>query len=271
MREPAYFKLDPAKDYEAIIRCMAVETWTFDVLRGTEIALLKTFAIPEIAKILVESGEFLNRPQKRYDDTDLLISLFVENGPSSVAGRQAIRRINRMHARYPITNEQMLYVLSTFVVDPMLWIENYGHRPLNALEKEASFQFWIHVGRLMAIKDLFPNLETMVAFHEDYEREHMVYSEYNAQLYHLVLPTMARMMPAGLGRLVTELLPSLMPPRMCAAFGVKSPGPLIRTAVQAILRARAQAARFLPQKPVYRTRMKRTTYPNGFTQEELGV
>jgi hypothetical protein len=271
MREPAYFKLDPAKDYETIIRCMAVETWSFDVLRGTEIALLKTFAIPSIAKILVESGEFLNRPRKRYDDTDLLISLFVENGPSSVAGRQAIRRINRMHARYPITNEQMLYVLSTFVVDPLFWIEKYGHRPLKALEKEASFRFWIHVGQLMGIKDLFPNLEALITFHEDYEREHMVYSEFNAQLYRLVLPTMVQMMPKGLGHLVTELLPALMSPRMCAAFGVESPGPLKREAVRNLLRARAQLARFLPQKPVYRTRMKRVTYPNGFTQEELGV
>lgn len=272
MKESEYLKLDPIKDNETIVKWMVVDTWRFDLVRATEIALLKTFAIPSIAKILVEAGEFLNRTQKRYDDTDLLLSLFIENGHSSAVGRRAIQRINRMHARYPeITNDQMLYVLSTFVVDPLLWIEEYGHRPLKAVEKEASFQFWTQVGRLMGIKNLFPNLDAMIAYHEAYEREHMVYSEYNARLYQHVLPTVARMMPVGVGPVVTWLLPALMSPRLCAAFGVKPHGPVQRAAVKALLRARAQAARVIPGKPVYRTQLPHPTYPQGFVNEQLGV
>jgi hypothetical protein len=272
MKESEYLKLDPIKDHETIVKWMVVDTWRFDLVRATEIALLKTFAIPSIAKILLEAGEFLNRTQKRYDDTDLLLSLFIENGHSSAIGRQAIRRINRMHARHPdITNEQMLYVLSTFVVEPIVWIEEYGYRPLNQVEKEASFQFWTQVGRLMAIKDLFANLDEMIAYHEAYEREHMVYSEYNERLYQHVLPTVAKMMPTGVGPLVTWVLPALMAPRMCAAFGVTPHSPAKRAAVKALFRARAQAARFIPGKPVFRTQLPHPTYPNGFVNERLGV
>lgn len=272
MKEAEYLKLDPIKDHETIVKWMVVDTWRFDLVRATEVALLKTFAIPSIAKILVESGEFLNRTQKRYDDTDLLLSLFVENGHSSAVGRQAIRRINRMHARHPhITNEQMLYVLSTFVVDPLIWIEQYGRRPLFPVEKEASFQFWTQVGRLMGIKDLFQSLDEMVAYHERYEQKYMVYSEYNARLYQHVLPTVAKMMPKGVGPLVTWLLPALMSPRLCAAFGVTPHSRMKRAAVQALFRARSQAARFIPGKPVFRTQQPHPTYPHGFVNERLGV
>ncbi len=272
MKEAEYMKLDPVKDHEHIVKWMVIDTWKFDLVRATEIALLKTFAIPSIAKILVESGEFLNRTQKRYDDTDLLLSLFIENGHSSAVGRQAIRRINRMHARHPdITNEQMLYVLSTFVVDPMLWIEEFGYRHLNAVEKEASFQFWTQVGRLMAIKNLFSSLDEMVAYHEAYEQQNMVYSEYNARLYQHVLPTVARMMPAGVGPVVTWILPALMSPRLCAAFGVEPHSPAKRAAVKALFRTRAHAARLIPGKPVYRTQLPHPTYPQGYAQEQLGV
>jgi len=271
MSDPKYFQLDPVKDHETIVKWMVIDTWKFDLVRATELALLKTFAIPEIARILVDSGEFLNRTQKRYDDTDLLLSLFIENGHSSAVGRQAIRRINRMHARHPITNDQMLYVLSTFVVEPIVWIENYGDRPLNALEKEASFQFWIHVGRLMAIKDLFGSLDEMLAYHESYEQRHMVYADDNARLFQYVLPIITKMMPTGVGSLVNWLLPALMSPRLCAAFGVKPHSDSIRSKVQTAFRARARAARLLPGKPVYRTKMPHPSYPNGYVNERLGV
>jgi hypothetical protein len=49
--------------------------------------------VPSIAQLFASTGEFTDRALKRYDDTDLLISTFAENGYDSAVGRAAIRRM----------------------------------------------------------------------------------------------------------------------------------------------------------------------------------
>lgn len=269
MRRPP--NLDPVRDHEAIVKHLVVYSRSFDFVRSIEIALLKTFAIPAIAEILVNSGEFLNRTQKRYDDTDLLLSHFIEHGYSSKVGMQAIRKINRMHARHPITNEQMLYVLATFVVEPILWMEKFTHRPLDSVEKEALFQFWLAVGKRMGIQDLFSSLTAAIAYHEAYEQKFMVYSPNNARLYHGVLPVVARMMPWPLSKLVAPLMTTLMSERLVRAFNLEPGSSWFKKLVRSILRLRASTARALPTPAVYRTLMRRPTYPDGHDIKQLGV
>src|SRR5919112_21086 len=79
------------------------------------LALFRTFASPRIGALLHKTGEFEARAQKRYDDTDLIVSEIVEHGPDSERGARAIARMNAIHARFAIANEDFLYVLSTFV------------------------------------------------------------------------------------------------------------------------------------------------------------
>ncbi|CAM5239619.1 hypothetical protein STENM327S_07641 [Streptomyces tendae] len=94
--------------------------------------------MPSIGRLLAETAEFTDRPQKRYDDTALLLDAVVEHGFDSEQGRTAIRRINRMHRSYDITNDDMRYVLCTFVVIPKRWIDTYGWRRMSRHETVAS-------------------------------------------------------------------------------------------------------------------------------------
>jgi hypothetical protein len=41
---------------------------------------------------------------------------------------ESLRVINRMHGRYVIANDDMRYVLSTFICDPIDWIDRFGWR-----------------------------------------------------------------------------------------------------------------------------------------------
>ncbi len=271
MASSRYQNLDALKDHEEIVKWMVVDTWKFDLVRATEIALLKTFAFPEISKILVDSGEFLSRSQKRYDDTDLLLSLFIENGYSSAPGMKAIQKINRMHAAHPITNHQMLYVLSTFVVEPIVWINQYGWRQMDEKERQSLFYFWIEVGKRMGIKDLFLSLDEMLAYHESYEKERMIYSVNNAKLFQGMTPFIAGMMPFPVGYLTQWALPAIMSSRLCRAFGVEPRSILMRQFFRLLLRFRGHVARLLPTRPQFRSKMHRKTYPDGFTIPELGV
>src|SRR5919199_6506203 len=138
MRAPplvgAIRRLDPVRDAERIVYLDTAYEFPFDIARSLELAFFRTFAVPSIAELLASTGEFTARSHKRYDDTDLLISTFVTYGHSTPQGRAAIRRMNQLHARFDISNDVFLYVLSTFVVEPWRWNERFGWRP--ALEVE---------------------------------------------------------------------------------------------------------------------------------------
>ena len=68
--------------------------FSWDIERALEFALFRTYVVPSISGLLARTWEFANRPAKRYDDTELLLSEPLENGLDSLRGRTAIARIN---------------------------------------------------------------------------------------------------------------------------------------------------------------------------------
>src|SRR5262249_6126256 len=125
-----------------------------DFTRSLEFALFRTFAVPRIAGLLNHTGEFVHRPQKRYDDTDLIISTLLECGYDSERGRTALDRMNTLHGRFRIDNADFLYVLSTFVFEPIRWIDRFGWRTLCPQERLGLSSFWSEVGRRMDLRAL---------------------------------------------------------------------------------------------------------------------
>src|SRR5919199_43459 len=115
MRESRWLReirrLDPERDCRRIVFLDAFYEFPFDTTRSLELAFFKTFGSPTIAELLNSTGEFVQRGQKRYDDTDLLISAFTEDGWDGEIGRRALRRMNQIHSRFEIANDDFLYVL----------------------------------------------------------------------------------------------------------------------------------------------------------------
>src|SRR3954464_14913522 len=89
--------LDPAVDYAEIYRVMVAHEFPWDMNQALSFALFRTYAVPSIGRLLHRTGEFTTRPQKRYDDTVLLLDAVLEHGTASGPGRTALRRVNRMH------------------------------------------------------------------------------------------------------------------------------------------------------------------------------
>ena len=110
--------LDPVADHQRIVFLSTRVDFPFDTTRALELALFRTFAVPSIGELLYSTGEFTQRAQKRYDDTVLILAELLEWGYDSERGREALRRINRFHGKYEIPNEDFLYVLSTFHLEP---------------------------------------------------------------------------------------------------------------------------------------------------------
>src|SRR5262249_37736733 len=144
--------------------------------------LYRTYCVPSISALLDRTGEFANRPQKRYDDTDLIVSELMEYGYDSERGRTALCKMNRLHSRFEIANSEYLYVLSTFVYVPIRWIGRHGWRPMIEIEQLGLFHFWRQVGRRMNIKDIPESYDAFERFNRDYERDHFRFSPTNQRV-----------------------------------------------------------------------------------------
>ena len=102
------------------------------MVRSLEFALLRSYASQPISRLLDATREFQDHGQKRYDDTALIVAEFMKNGYDSPRGAAAIQRMNEQHGQFKISNEDFLFVLSTFVLDPIDWMSEYAWRPMTA-------------------------------------------------------------------------------------------------------------------------------------------
>lgn len=265
-------RLDPVRDAERIVYLDACFEFPFDMTRSLELAFFRTFAVPSIAELLGSTGEFVERAHKRYDDTDLLISTFVEHGHSSSLGRAAIRRMNQIHGHFSLANLDLIYVLSTLMLEPMRWNERFGWRPMLETERLAAFHFWVAVGHLMNIKDIPGTKEEMHSFNVEFERSHFRGTEAG----HRVARAMIGMfvdkvpgLPQGLG---ARGVCALLDDELLGALNLPKPTTAERRTVESALKLRALTTRFLPErhKPRLRTAIRRRTYPHGHSIEDLG-
>jgi len=87
-------ELDPECDHQRIAFLSTCYDFPFDTIRALDFALFRTFGVPWISALLDRTGEFGHRAQKRYDDTDIIISELLECGYDSDRGQRAIWRMN---------------------------------------------------------------------------------------------------------------------------------------------------------------------------------
>lgn len=267
--------LDPVRDCHRLSFLSATHDFPQDTEIALALAFFRTFAVPSIAAILDATRQFERAGQKRYDDTTLLLGEFLEHGPESTRGRAAIRRINRIHGEHGIRNEDYLYVLTTFIFEPIRWNARYGWRPLTAGEKLAGFHLWRRVGELMGIADLPETYEAMEAFNLRSEREQFRRTHASERLGKATLAIVTDRLPAipGLRPLVRHAVSSILDRPVREAMGFPEPHRAVGALVHGLLRLRAQVLRYLwPPRlaPFLVTRRKTSTYPDGYSIDTLG-
>jgi hypothetical protein len=174
--------LDPERDHQRIVFLSKCYDFAFDTVRALEFALYRTYCVPSISGLLDRTGEFLRRPQKRYDDTDIIVSELMEWGYDSDRGRAALRRMNQIHGRFAIANDDFLYVLSTFIFEPIRWNARFGWRPMCEQERLGYFYFWREVGRRMNIKEIPDRYDEFERFNVEYERTRFHFAESNQRI-----------------------------------------------------------------------------------------
>jgi hypothetical protein len=266
-------RLDAERDHQRIAFLSTSYDFPWDTTRALEFALFRTYCVPRMTRILVSTGEFSHRAQKRYDDTVLILAELLEYGYDSERGRAAMRIMNRLHGLYPIENEDFLYTLSTFIFEPIRWNARFGWRPLSENEKQAAYYYWREVGRRMNIKDIPRSLEAFEQFNVSYEREHFQYGETNRHIADRTLEVFLSWYPRLVSPIVAAVIYAMLDEPVRAAHDWPHASPPMRWLVEGGLKARAVVLRYLPRRrrPHLLTEVRHATYRKGYRLKELGA
>lgn len=264
------------RDRDRINAITTRHEFPWDIEQALSFALFRTYAVPSIGSLLHETGELTHRTQKRYDDTVILLDEMGQHGLASDRGRRALRRMNQMHAMYDIGVDDLRYVLSTFVVVPIRWLDQYGWRPMCEAERIATTHYYRELGRHMGITDLPATWQGFMRLMDAYEREHFARDPRGQEVADATLRLMATFPPFHLlpARAVIRFSRAYLDDALLDALGYPRPTRLERRLARTALRARAAWLRRQPPRlePLHpRDRGNVRSYPDGYEIDRLGT
>jgi hypothetical protein len=265
-------QLDPERDNMRIMYLSFGYEFSWDSIRSLEIALYRTYCVPSISALLDRTGEFHLRTQKRYDDTSLIVSEMCKWGYLEGRGKEALERMNWAHGHYKITNDDFLYVLSTFIFEPVRWIDKFGWRRLCENERRGFYFFWKEVGTRMRIRDIPPSYEAFEQWNRAYESAHFKFSATNQRVGSDTRDLFASWVPRLFAPLVRYGVYAMLDDGMLEAFGFPRPAPAMRAIVNGALKLRARIVRVLParKEPHFFVDGRNRTYRKGYEIAGLG-
>ncbi|MEU3657079.1 oxygenase MpaB family protein [Streptomyces sp. NPDC032161] len=267
-------QLDPERDFEEIHRMAAYHEFPWDTVQALGFALYRTYAVPSIGGLLAKTGELTERSQKRYDDTILILDAVAEHGLGSRQGHDAVRRMNQMHKRYDISNDDFLYVLATFVVVPKRWMDTYAWRSYSPNEVRAVTNYYRALGKHMNIQDIPETYGEFERLLDDYERQHFAYDKGGAAVSDATLDLLASWYPGPCGSVMRTVTVCLMDDPLLKAFGYRRPNPVVRAVVRGGLHVRARLLSLMParREPFFARQSPNVRgYKNGYRISELGT
>lgn len=267
---------DPERDARSIMRDIGTLEFPWDFTQSLSLALFRTYAVPSIGRLLFDTGEFTERTQKRHDDTVLVLDEILDDGVEGDRGRAALRRMNQMHRSYDISNDDMRYVLSTFVVCPIRWIDEFGWRRTTPVERDASVAYYRELARHMAIRDIPTTYAGFEQLLDSYEAEHFAFDEGGRAVADATLRLFATFPPNHLlpWPVVRTLVLSLMGPDLCRAFGYRPPPVPVQRLCRSLVRLRGRVVRLLPPRRTPKRGRDLSylrTYPAGYDVRQLGT
>jgi hypothetical protein len=265
-------RLDPERDHQRIVHLSFGYEFCWDTVRALEVALYRTYCVPSISALLDRTGEFRERTQRRYDDTAILVAEMCEWGYEQGRGREALERMNWAHGHYKIANEDFLYVLSTFIFEPVRWVDAYGWRRLCEQERVAFYCFWREIGKRMGIRDIPPSYADFERWSRDFERQHFHFAETNQRVGGSTRDLFAAWFPRVFTPLVRYGIYAMLDDAMIEAFGFPLPLPFTRRLASGALRLRGRLVRWLPPRrtPHFFTDERNRTHPRGYEISQLG-
>ncbi|KAI0098734.1 hypothetical protein GGR51DRAFT_537277 [Nemania sp. FL0031] len=213
-------------------------------------ALFKTYGIPSISRLLVQTGHFTyhgdgTKASKRAADTSVLLTNMVIGRPGSRRAMEAVARTNYLHRIYikrgQISDDDMLYTLSLFTLEGMRWTDLYEWRQLTPMERCAMATFWKALGEDLQISyhqlpssqtgwsDGLHWLEELDRWSQQYEARHMRPHDANARLAESTINLALHNVPNMCKPLARQFIALLLGPRLREAMRIPHPPRIYQT------------------------------------------
>ncbi|KAL7309308.1 hypothetical protein PS15m_011411 [Mucor circinelloides] len=251
--------IDIAREINAIT---VKKEFPFLSREGTELALFKTFTIPTISKLLVATGEFKKDCTRRAEDTEIVLMEITDayariqkqvakdaNTPEEDIKAQwqrrdmALKRLNELHGKYNILNDDYLYTLSLFIFEPISWINRYEWRSLDEREINAIFRVWYDIGVGMNLQNIPDTPAKMLAFKNKYADEHITYASSNWKCgeptFRHLLSNIPSFVREPIYKFGLHLLPSVLDSADAKAFQLPEENKILTAIFKSILYTRA--------------------------------
>lgn len=196
----------------------------------------KTYGIPSISNLLAKTSQF-SSPEtslKRYTDTSVLVQEMVGNNPTSARAYLGLARTRYLHSGYrasgKILDDDMLFTLALFALQPIRFINRYEWRQLSDLERCAIGTFWKSVGDGLEIsyeklpsgktgfRDGIQWLEEIDAWSEEYEAKFMVPDAKNRETADQTTAVLVYMLPKMLHPVGLQVVSFMMDDRLRKAM-----------------------------------------------------
>ncbi|GIK02857.1 hypothetical protein Aspvir_006919 [Aspergillus viridinutans] len=263
-----------------IQRVLLQQEFPFFFVKALQFALFRTYGIPTISGLLTATSQFSNPETslKRYTDTSALVQEFMGHAPSSERACVAIARTRFLHAWYraagKIQEDDMLYTLSLFAIQPVRFIEKFEWRTLSDMEKCAIGTFWKSIGDGLDIsyanlpssktgfRDGLHWLEEIMAWSDDYEVRSMLPDMKNRQTADQTTAVLVYMIPGPLQHIGLKFVSFMMDDRLRKAMLYDPPPPAYANVFSFLLRARRFVMRYLALPRPYFLRYQPFTDPD---------
>ncbi|KAI2626804.1 hypothetical protein GGS21DRAFT_529233 [Xylaria nigripes] len=227
-----------------------------------QFGLFKTYGVESISRLLLATQNFTDpvNSLKRYEDTGTLIGEFLMHAPDSERAIASIARMNFLHSKYikegTITNADLLYTLSVFVIEPPRFARLYEWRALNEMEYCAYGVFWKAIGDAMGIeykgylahdswRDGIEWSDDITAWSKKYEADVMKPSVIANKPARVLIPMLTYWLPPFAKPFATEIICVLMGDRVREVFMLPEPSVLAAATVYPLMVLRCFILRHL--------------------------
>lgn len=245
--------LDPVRDNEEVAH-LSVEVRygdAFFVHAAYLVAFTRQVAVPSIARIVYRTGtgDLMKDVRRRNDHTLVFFGEMLRHGHTSERGRAAIDRMEQIHSRFGITDDDKLYTLGSLAFEGERILGLLGIDRFTATEVTGLYHFWRGVGERMGLT-VPATREAFLQWVHDYETAHYGYTEGGRALVdQLFADWRQRWFPGPLQRLADPVLLTLLDEPLRAAHRLPGPSPAVQRVVPSVVRGYLALQGARPHRP----------------------